>query len=53
MNRVLLVVIAVSVATSSALAQLYERIDMAGSVREHGAHFELRIRCVPWLKTFH
>jgi len=37
-----------SLASSSAHAQLYERIDMAGRVREHGERFELHMRCAPY-----
>jgi hypothetical protein len=48
MNRARLIVLVLLLGEPSVHAQLYERIDVAGRVREHGERFELHIRCASY-----
>ena len=48
MNRARLILVALSLTSPVAVAQLYDRIDTTGRIRERGERFELHIRCAPY-----
>ena len=48
MNQTRLLLLGLSLTPVIAAAQLYNRVEITGRIREHGERFELAIRCSPY-----